>query len=398
MHGILFVETGLSGGGSFVSLFQHLKVIDRERFRPTVVFLNENHFVEKIQALDISVYVLTDGLYSEHGPRWRRALLRRIAHRVRRYAPSLYLEFARVVHRRLIKSLKRIVDEESIEIIHLNNNVYRNLSGVLVAEHCNIHCISHLRSNPDARFPCRLARYSNRIVSFYIANSRATKTFWESKGIDPTKVEVVHNAVPEAVVEPLDIRGTWGVADHVKYVLGCIGTLNPSKGHQFLLRAFGKFVKDHPDAVLLLVGDGPLRDKLVLTSREMGLKDSVIFVGHEERAQEIMAGLDLLIVPSRDEAFGRVVIEAMMVGTPVVATDVGGIPEIIDHKHNGLLLQYGDEEMLSRAMEEVLLDENLRATLIKNGRCTARERFDIKRYALGIEGIYETVLRESRRL
>ncbi len=392
MRSILFVESGTSGGGSFESLYQHLRVINRDRFRPVVVYLNENRFIEPTQQMDIPVYVFTDWVYSEHAPRAVRRLLRSIAWRVDKHLPTCYLEFVRLAQRHLICALERIVRKEKIDLIHLNDQINRDLFGLFVARRAGVACVSHLRSMRGDCFGRLRADYANRYVSAYMANSRATKSYWEGRGIDPEKIHVIYNAVPQAKIEPLDIRRIWKIDKRIRWLVGCVGNFNPVKGHDFLLKAFSLFVQSHPDAALLLVGDGPLRQALVQHALALGLQDMVFFVGHDPRAREIIAGLDLLVIPSQNEAFGRVLLEAMQARTPVIATRVGGIPEIIRHEDNGLLVSYGDEEELSRALKRLVSDGELRSRLIENGHCVVKERFSVEHYASEIAGIYEQVL------
>lgn len=393
MYNVLFVESGTSGGGSFESLYQHLCIINRQRFRPVVVYLNENRFVEPVGELGIPVYVLTDWLYSKHTPCHIGLLLRQVGFRIEKHLPACRLGFARLVHIPLVRALERIVRKEKVDILHLNDHVTRDLFGLFVAERTEVACISHLRSRPSANLDRRRLAYANRVVSAYIANSKMTRRRWEEAGVDISKSWLVYNGIPSLDIKPLDIRQTWNIDDRVNTIIGCVANLNAAKGHTFLLQTFAQFFKSRPNAILLLVGHGPLKSKLIRFALELGIQDSVLFAGYQTRAKEIVAGLDLLVVPSKSETFGRVLLEAMQVGTPVVATNSGGIPEVVTHEYNGLLVNYGDEEALSQAMERVLTDRQLRSKLVENGYRTVRERFSIERYASGIERIYESVLR-----
>jgi glycosyltransferase involved in cell wall biosynthesis len=141
----------------------------------------------------------------------------------------------------------------------------------------------------------------------------------------------------------------------------------------------------------MIVGDGPLKAELVNQARELSIQDSVLFVGYQTMAREIIANFDLLVVPSKSEGFGRTILEAMQAKTPVVATKSGGIPEIVEHEYNGILVDYGNENELRNAMIRLLEDEHLRSKLIQNGYRTVRNRFELKRYASELEMIYMSV-------
>jgi glycosyltransferase involved in cell wall biosynthesis len=390
-HSILFVESGASAGGSFESLYQHLLVINRQRFRPVVVYLNQNPFVELVKALDIPVYLLTDWRYSKQVPRQIRKKMAQLVSGIDKRAPIFSLMVTRGVHFGLTQALARIIQEEQIDLIHLNDQISRDFFGLFVARRTKTKCISHLRSMDGATFHRRKATYANHIVSAYIANSKSTQQYWEAKGIDGSKTWLVYNALPEMAIQPLDLQQTWGIEEG-KYLIGCVGRLVEWKGHKFLFRAFAQFVRRCPNSILLVVGDGRTKDELVQQAALLGIKQQLLFTGYEKRAKEIMAALDLLVLPSDGEPFGRVLIEAMQVGTAIVATKSGGIPEIVTDEYNGLLVEYGDEEGLSQAMERVLTNDALRARFVENGYQTARERFSIEQYASEMERIYHQVL------
>ncbi len=390
---ILYIESGTSGGGSFVSLYQHLKVINRECFHPVIVYLNNNRFIEPVKSLGIPVYVLTDWLYSNQVPSYiiRRVLLK-IMVIIESYTSKFYISFLRLAHKPLVSSLERIIFKENIDIIHLNVQINRDLFGLFVAERTNVPCISHLRSMRSGGFDRYRADYANRIASMFIANSNSTKQHWRDLGIDGDKMRVVYNAINKEQIKPINIRSTWKIDKSVRFI-GCVGSFAIGKGHGFLLQAFAGFVKLRSDIILLLVGDGPLKEELVRQSIKLGIRDYVIFAGYLDNVQDIIAGFDLLVLPSQTEAFGRVLLEAMQVGTPIVATNVGGIPEVVEHEYNGLLVSYGDEEGLQKALERLLTDKELRSKLIENGHQTV-DRFSMKHYTDDLERIYRVVLRE----
>ncbi len=385
---ILLIESGTTGGGSFVSLYQHLQAINREAFHPIVVYLNKNHFVRKVRQLGIPAYVFTDYLYSQHSPRYVNDLLKRIAGRIDRHAPHCYLEFARIAHFPLVRRLEKLVNNAKIDMIHLNGQTNRDLFGLFLAERTGISCISHLRSMGSLGFEESRGKYANKIVSVYIANSAGTKKYWVGKGLDPSKIKVVYNAIPDEPIEAVDIRKTCGLGENVKTIFGCIGKFTEAKGHRFLLRSFSRLRNKLFGTVLLLIGDGHLKNAIVDEAIKLGIDDSVFFLGYQEKVRGIIAGLDVLVAPSKSEGFGRVIIEAMQSGIPVVATKSGGIPEIVGDEYNGLLVEYGDERGLREAMVRLIEDNTLRSKLVKNGYKTVREKFNMEHYKSELELIY----------
>ena len=176
----------------------------------------------------------------------------------------------------------------------------------------------------------------------------------------------------------------------------CVAPLrNRLKVDETLVRGFARFLERHSDAALLVVGDGPLREVLEQEAVALGINGHVIFTGFQEQAKEIIAGLDVSLVINYHDSFSRVALETMQARTPLVATDVGGIREIVNPGENGLLIDYGDEEAFADAMERLLVDKVFCANLVENGSRTIRERFSIERYASEIERVYLSLVGEE---
>jgi glycosyltransferase involved in cell wall biosynthesis len=399
---VLFVESGRNGGGSFESLYQHLRVIDRTKFRPVVACLNHTRLVPLIDDLGIPVYVLTDWLYSRHAPRlvhWVAPRLMRRALWLDRVLPSSYLRTIRLIHWPLINELTRIVYDDDIGVIHLNVQIFRDLFGVMVSNRTGVPCVSHLRSaipGNARQLSRRISSFANRSVVQFIANKEHTAALWIENGVDRAKTRVAYNGMPLHEIAPLDIRQTWGISDKVDYLVGCVTPLrNPLKVNEFLVRAFARFLEIRPNAALLVVGDGPMKSVLVQEAAALGIEDKVIFTGFQQGAKEIIAGLDVSLVMHSHDSLSRVLLETMQARTPLVATDVGGVREIVQHEVNGLLIPYGDEEAFANAMERLAGDDALRSRLVENAYQTVAERFSIERYASEMEEVYETVLGEK---
>lgn len=267
----------------------------------------------------------------------------------------------------------------------------RDLYGVIAASSMRVPCVSHLHSARVKYIPLSVKRFLNTHVARFIANSRFTREYWERLGIIPTKIELVYNAITETAVALLAVRTQWGIVSSVKYVVGCVGNLAEHKGQAFLVRAFQKVLKEEPNAILLIVGEGLSRPALEKLVQKFDLSGSVILIGYDSRAKEIIAGLDLLVLPSWSETFGMVLLEAMLAGVPVVATRVGGIPEVIEHGLNGLLVEYGDEQGLASAILKVLKDETLQSRFIAEGKRIVQEQFSIKTQVRAIEKIYDEI-------
>jgi glycosyltransferase involved in cell wall biosynthesis len=390
---ILFVESGETGGGSLESLYQHLRVIDTSLFRPIVVCLNDLPHIARIQELGIPVHVLSDPLYSKFASapwRWLLRKLRSAAIRSSRFAPWVYPWVLRFIHWPTIHALANLARTEQADLLYLNVHPYRDFFAIIAAQQVGALCISHLRSaDPGSKgqFNRSMVRYSNSVVGAYVANSKMTRDYWLDAGLDPSKMHIVLNGITEAVIVPADVRQRWGIPLEA-LLLGVVGPLrNRYKIDEFALRAVAEYIGQHPKTALLVIGDGPMAAMLIEESLRLGIRDHVIMTGHQEYVTEIIAGLDVSLVMGTLDSFSRVAIESLQVGTPLVATDIGGIREILEDGVNGMLVPYGDTGAFVKALERIVSDQLFRDELVKNGQRTVRERLSVEGYAAQVSAI-----------
>lgn len=387
---ILYVESGITGGGSFASLLLNLACIDRREYTPIAVFLNDTPYREKAEELGVATYLFSHPLYSKHRgyrTRFYRFLLRASAY----YAPALYLSVYGAIHHRLIRSLEEIVFRQRVDIIHLNNNVVRDLYGVLASRRTRTACVSHLRGAPGQQaHPRRVNALANHAVSTYVAISGYMRELWTSYGIDPEKCRIVHNGIAPLDIDSLDVRREFGLGG-VDTVICSIGRLIEWKNHAFLLKGFAEYSRANPSSALLLVGEGPERESLERLARELGVAPSVRFVGHSDRAREILAGSDIFVLPSRGEPFGRVTLEAMALNVPVVAARSGASGELVRDKKTGLLVTLNDTNELRNALQALATDGDLRERLAANAYESTKGQFHIANSVAALEKIYRAI-------
>jgi len=188
------------------------------------------------------------------------------------------------------------------------------------------------------------------------------------------KVIVVPNSIRKA---PDDLTGLD--RDPAKIV--CVARLVRSKGHRVLLAAIAQIVTQFPEVRCHLLGDGPERRTLEGIATELGISGRVVFEGAvpQERVTQEVATAAVAVLPSLDEAFGLVVVEAMSLETPVVASRVGGIVEIVRDGVDGFLVNPGDAGELAKALSRLLRDENLRKRLGRNARIRFEEEFELSK-------------------
>ncbi len=198
----------------------------------------------------------------------------------------------------------------------------------------------------------------------------------------------IHNGVDLTELTALNANPTRVNQD--PYLL-CIAQHNDKKGLDVLLCALRLLHTRGMPAKLLLVGDGPRREKLQHLAASLGIDGSVVFLGEQRRADvvKLLQGCEVFVLPSRSEPFGIAIIEAMACHKPVVATSVGGIPEIIDNGKNGVLVPPDNPDALAEALFNVCKDESLQQRLGANGYHTVQERFRLEHNGASYESIFK---------
>jgi glycosyltransferase involved in cell wall biosynthesis len=210
----------------------------------------------------------------------------------------------------------------------------------------------------------------------------------ETEGFDAASFEVVHYGIA-AGPEPASYPGGSRLL--------CVGRLIAVKGHAGLLRAFAAARAEVPELSLDLAGDGPLRQELEALAAELELADAVRFRGRIEGIGREMEGAAAVVVPSLGEGFGMVALEAAERARPVVASRVGGLPEIVEHERTGLLVAPGDEQELAAALVELVRDPDRAAAMGRAARERALEEFSLDRCANRIDAIYRAALERRSR-
>jgi glycosyltransferase involved in cell wall biosynthesis len=178
-------------------------------------------------------------------------------------------------------------------------------------------------------------------------------------------------------------------------LVGFVGRLTHVKNPALLLEAAPLVLREIPEARFALVGDGELCSALEREVRALGLTERVLFTGWQEDMLAIYADLDLLALTSLNEGTPVTVIEALAAGVPVVATAVGGVPDVVTDRQTGLLVLSGDAQAVARAIVTLLRDPAYGRDLATAGQQEVLERFDLARLAQNMESLYLTLLREK---
>jgi len=309
-----------------------------------------------------------------------------------RYLPlfSVWLEY--IIHRNTISKLTTLARIKNIDLIHLNNQVILNFMGVFVAKSLSIPCLSHLRTFNSYGLNNSKISYTKKIMINYIAISEQIKQHWVEKKLDSKKIDVIHNVYQPCDDDALPDNDIPSMSEYDGYKIIFVGRLIGCKGIPFLIKSFEQILNNNINAKLFLVGDGEEENKLKEYISELNIKQHVVLFDYKTNPQAFIRKADLLVLPSSEEGFGRVLLEAMDAGTPVIGTRIGGIPEIVEHGINGLLVDHGDIDALKKSIIEILEDKLLRKKLIQGGYETINSKFYVETYQEKLENIYDTLL------
>ncbi len=217
----------------------------------------------------------------------------------------------------------------------------------------------------------------------------------QAGGFPIHKIQAISNGVDTDRFSPhtrpkATIRGRIGLEPTAFYI-GSVGNLRPVKNQRLLLRACATLSRRYPDVHLLLVGDGPMREPLERLAAELGIQKRVQFLGTRADVPEVLNALDVFVLPSLSEGMPNAVLEAMACALPVVATRVGGIPEIIEDGSTGLLFHPEDEARLTVILEELMQHEVKRQLLGAQGHKHILENFSLERMMQNYQMLYESI-------
>jgi glycosyltransferase involved in cell wall biosynthesis len=284
-----------------------------------------------------------------------------------------------VEHLRLVRRLRP-------DILHANlwtpwAGQYAVLAGILVPG-VKVVIVEQLPLDTTSRAQRVLKRITSRRVHAHVAvGERAARRIEGIVGLDRGSVRTIYNGVPDLHVDPA-VRPASGP------LIGSLGRMTDQKGYDVLVRG----LRELPGVTAVVVGDGPQRSEIEALASAVGVRDRFKVLGWRADARRYLPVLDVFVLPSRFEGFPLSIVEAMLAGTPVVATDVGSISEAIVHGETGLLVSPDDPDALARAVQALLDDPPRRRALAEAARHRASERFTARVMAAGYRQLYEEIL------
>jgi glycosyltransferase involved in cell wall biosynthesis len=359
---ILVFQNRFLIGGQERQTVLNVRTMDRERFEPVVACLHlEGEHLADLAAAGVTPRLVDIG---------RKMLRPRVAVAVARLA--------------------RLLRAERIALVHAQD-IYTNALGLLAARAAGIpavvtrvdlghHVVGYRRP---------LTRLATRAADRVLVNAMCIRDLVLREGVEPDRVVVVRNGLDlaaqdrEARAEPVDAPppGEW--------VVNVANMHHPVKGQTDLLVAFRELLRARPQARLLLIGDGVRRPLLEELAGALGVAPRVHFLGFRRDGPALLARAALAVSASHAEGISNAILEAMAARLPVVATAVGGTPEVVRDGVTGFLAPPGSPGALARRMEDALADPARARRLGERGRRVVQREFDVGQMRLGYDALYD---------
>lgn len=297
----------------------------------------------------------------------------------------------------------KLCKDHKIDILHAH--LHKPILGALLATYVtDIPVIVHEHGpicRPGVQYSAYrvLLRLLKKRAALFVAVSQATAgQLNQNAGVDPACIQVVYNAVDRKQFSAnATVRQTIREALNLppeETVIGFAGRLSSVKGPDLLLEAFGLLQKKRSDCTLIYLGEGEMKNQLEVRARDLGIEQSVRFLGFRKDAAAVMNAFDIGCVPSRQEAFGISALEMMSMKIPLVSNDIYGLAEIASNEENALVPTENTPAAICSCIERLIGNHALRQTLIENAEKTACQ-FDIAHLITKLDAIYRTVAKKD---
>jgi glycosyltransferase involved in cell wall biosynthesis/protein-tyrosine-phosphatase len=337
-----------------------------------------------------------------------------LAHELRRLGVEVaVVDEARQSPLRMVPAITRFLRVHDVDIVH-THRPKDNVIGTIAAKLAGVpHVIRtvHGLAEPmrgwsrakyrmhDALDRAMLRCFADRIV----AVSRHAAASLSRSGYPRTRLVPVHNGIDLGRVRAMrtsaDVRRAFGIHDD-ELLIGTAGRLTPVKGHRYLLDAARLILRQEPKARFVFVGSGPLKRDLVARSAALDVERACLFidplVDGTAGVYDLIAAFDVFVLPSLSEGSPMALLEAMALGRPIVATEVGGVPEILIGGETGLLVRPRDEQALARACLELARHRPWAAALAAAARRVVEAQFSHERNGRALLDVYRSAVRTAR--
>lgn len=297
--------------------------------------------------------------------------------------------------------LGRIFKKLDVQILHTHHTtafidatVGARLAGIPILINTD-----HCKSYPIQKYWMILEKWASFFADEIVAVSHHTREeLIRYEGISPDKVSVIHNGINVKMTRKdslIELGREFGIEKY-EHVIGTVGRLEDQKGIDLLLKSVPIVLKRLPKAVFFIVGGGSKEQELKQLTSELKISENVIFAGWRKDAVDLLQLFDCFVSTSNFEGMPMVLLEAMSLSKPIVATSVGGVPEFIQDGFNGILLKSRDADMLGNIIISLLSDKTVARRMGKNGYNLYEKNFTAESMAVSYERLYRKYLGQNR--
>lgn len=295
--------------------------------------------------------------------------------------------------------LCRLIRKEKIKLLH-THGYKADIIGLAASKILNIPIVSTAHGWTSCSKNVKLYEFLDRLaLRFFdrvIAVSDSVKDRLLKSHISPQKIEKIYNAIElktssEVLLSTKSFKDSFNLSNGNK-LIGAIGRLSIEKGLSYFLEAGKEVISRYPQIRLLIVGEGPERQNLEIMAERFAIKDKVIFCGFQKDISTIYSILDVVVLSSVTEGLPLTLLEALAHEKPVVATRVGGVPELIKDGETGILVNPKDSQGLANGILKILDNPEEAKKLAMRGRKLVEEKFNSKSMSERIEKLYYEVL------
>ncbi|HEY1033917.1 MAG TPA: glycosyltransferase [Pseudoxanthomonas sp.] len=299
---------------------------------------------------------------------------------------------------RALRRARALIRQSPDAVLHTHNamaHYYAVIASLGLPLKCRINTRHGMGGRSKSGRQEWIYRQSMRFTDYTVAVCEAARARFAAEGVAPRRgLLSVPNGIRLDRFKPASAAGRQALAAELGWpegsrIIGTVGRLQPVKDHALLLRAFAKVRMQVPEAVLAIVGDGPLRGALETQAGQAGLSDAVRFLGDRHDVPRLLTGMDVFALSSASEGYSIALLEACAAGLPIVATDVGGNREIVHDGINGRLVPAADVAALATALIALLRGGDEAGRMGRAGQAWAQAEASFRTMAERYHGLYD---------
>ena len=368
---ILFVIDGVEFGGG-ERVFLQLAAGLRDRYQVFVASMSGGIFEHELKQLGIKNYPV---------------------------------DMSRRISLKPIRQIKKIIRNNKIDLLHSQGaraDFFARIAGRLAGvPHIFCTIAMPVEGFDVGLLHKKIYRFMDQLTEryverFIVVSDSLKQTLVKGRGIPAHQVVRIYNGIELSQYHPNveygNLRSEWGIPQEIP-LIGAIGRMVWQKGFEYLIECVPEIVRAYPNAKILIVGDGPLKDKLKVKSEKLKVADKIIFAGFRSDIKEILSAIDVLVIPSLLEGFPMITLEVMAMAKPIVATNIDGITEQITDGVDGILVPPKNPSVLAKAVIRVLNDKETARTMGLSARKKVEQEFSVEKMVAETEKVYMSLLR-----